>query len=215
MVDLQDVAYHTGTNRSPNNWDSVGAELEGYIGEDPPVTQRNGLAKLLRMIADQYGWGAVIDRSRFKGHSEILSTKSDPGVFPYEDVLARANRHTRFAQSSIFRPPFDLRSDIDTEAATVLNAAASESRKEVREVYITAAGVMSARQRAAGLLFQQPLDLVTAALAHNDKVQGGQDVFLAYMMAAEELYKSAEPTPQTNVAGALFDFDTGVWNDAE
>lgn len=213
MIDLQDVAYHTGTNRSPNNYDSVGAELEGYIGEDPPVAQRDGLAKLLRMLADQYGWGATITRERFVGHEEILSKKNDPGAFPYDDILARANRYPRFSQNAIFRPPFDLRSDIDEEAAKVLNAAASEALKEAREVYITAAGVMNARQRSAGLLFQTPSDLAAAALLHSDRVRNGQDVFLSYMMAAEELYKNAEPTPQTNVAGALFDFETGTWND--
>lgn len=213
MVDLQDVAYHTGTNRSPNNYDSVGAELEGYIGEDPPAAQRDGLARLLRMLADQYGWGATITRDRFVGHQEILSRKNDPGPFPYDDILARANRYPRFSQNAIFRPPFDLRSNTDEETAKVLNAAASETRKEAREVYITASGVMNARQRSAGLLFQTPSDLAAAAILHNDRVRGGSAVSLAYLLAAEELYKNAEPTPQTNVAGALFDFETGTWND--
>jgi hypothetical protein len=215
VVDLQDAAYHTGTSRSPNNYDSVGAELEGYIGEDPPVSQRNGLARLVRMIADQYGWGPTIDRTRLIGHSEIKSDKPDPGAFPYEDVIQRVNLHSRFSQGAIFRPPLDLRSDIDAETATVLNAAASEARKEVREVYISAAGVMNARQRSAGLLFQTPSDLASASVFNSDRVRRGQELHLAYMMRAEQMFKSAEPTPQENVSGALFDFETGEWNDAE
>lgn len=215
VVDLQDAAYHTGTIRSPNNYDSVGAELEGYIGEDPPVSQRNGLARLVRMIADRYGWGPTIDRTRLVGHSEIKSTKNDPGAFPYEDIILRTNLHPRFPQEAIFRPPIDLRSDIDTETASVLNAAASEARKETREVYISAAGIMNARQRVAGLLFQTPSDLATAAIFNRDRVQKGQEIILAYMMRAEQMYQSAEPTPQENIAGALFDFGTGEWNDTE
>ena len=214
MVDLQDAAYHTGTNRSPNNYDSVGAELEGYIGEDPPVTQRDGLARLLRMIADRFGWGATLDRSRLVGHSEIKKTKNDPGPFPYDDVIARANRYPRFPQNAIFRPPFDLRTEIDEETAQVLNAAASEASLEAREVYVSAASAMNTRQRSAGLLFQTPGDLSAASLQRNSGVQGGQEMTMAYLLSAEELFKSAESTPQTNVAGALFDFATGMWNDA-
>lgn len=215
MVDLQDVAYHTGTRRSPNNWDSVGAELEGYIGEFPPAPQQQGLARLVRMLADAYGWGETVTRDRFVGHSEILARKNDPGPFPYEEVLARVNRHPRFSLNALFRPPFDLRTDLDKETADVLNAAASTALHEAREVYITAAGVMNARQRAAGLLFQTPTDLAAAAVAHTDRVWAGQDVFLSYMLSAEEIYQAAAPTPQTNTAGALFDFSTGTWNDTE
>ncbi len=211
MVDLADVAYHCGTSRTPNSWDSIGAELEGAVGAPFTQPQLSKLAEVLAMLRDTFA--LPLDRAHILGHSEIMSKKQDPGPnFPYEAVISAANLIPK--RTTVYQPPFDTRNTVQKAAADVLLAASKSHSRETRALLATASGQMNARMRATMMRYSGRAEIASAAAIHNSRLLAGLDMDLAYKLHAEDIFEGAVPTPQTNVTGLLFDFDTGKWNDA-
>jgi N-acetyl-anhydromuramyl-L-alanine amidase AmpD len=212
MVDLADAAFHTGTSKSPNNYDSVGAELEGAIGEGFTDAQLNTLANLLKVLSIVYPF--TLDRTHIVGHSEILRGKYDPGDnFPYDRVIEMAKAAPSVAKTAVFKPSFDMRDTIQEAASdTLLKASASHS-KEMKSLMAGAAGTMNARMRAMNMLFASRDNIMAASASHTSHLQANQALLLANMLHMEDIYSTAFASPQENVTGLLYDFDTGEFND--
>jgi len=94
MVDLQDTAFHCGRSPGLRNGNSVsiGAELEGAVGEPFTVAQYEALAELLNVLTGVTGLVLDAKPRRVLGHSEIApKRKTDPGYnFSYNRVISMA-----------------------------------------------------------------------------------------------------------------------------
>lgn len=87
-VQPQDIAWHAGTSPGGSgkrfeshilNANSIGIEHAGFVDdpEFPTLKQYITSAALVRLLCAQYG--IPIDRKHIIGHSQIKSTKGDPG----------------------------------------------------------------------------------------------------------------------------------------
>ena len=212
MVDLADAAFHTGTTKSPNNYDSVGAELEGAIGESFPDAQLLTLARLIKALSGIYP--LTIDRAHIIGHSEIRRDKYDPGGnFPYERVIELAKKAPSIAKTAVFKPAFDMRNTIQEAASKVLLEASGSHNREMKALLSGAAGSMNARMRAMSMFFSSRDNISSAAALHTGVLGANQAILMANMLHMEDLYSQIDPTPQTNVRGLLYNFATGLYND--
>lgn len=212
MVDLADAAFHTGTTKSPNNYDSVGAELEGAIGEGFTDAQLNTLANLLKALSIIYP--LTIDRTHIVGHSEILHGKYDPGKnFPYNRVIEMAKAAPAIAKTAVFKPSFDMRDTVQEAASDTLLKASASHTKEMKALMSGAAGTMNARMRALNMLFSGRDNIMSAATLHTAQLQANQSLLLANMLHMEDIYSTAFASPQENVEGLLYNFNTGEFND--
>ena len=210
MVDLNDVALHCGTTSGIVNSNSVGAELEGAIGTPFTPAQLTTLASVLALMRDAYG--LTLDRAHIVGHSEIHPKKADPGSnFPYEVVINNALLYP--VRPTVFLPPFDARNTIQRVASEVLLEASKSHSRETRALLASASSQVNARLRAVSMRYSGRAEIATAAAEHNQLVKASQEMDLAYKLHAEDVFEEAKPTPQTNVAGLLFNFETGLWND--
>jgi len=228
MVDLADLAFHTGTSRSPLNTESVGVEIEGAVGQEFTPAALEAVAQLMATIAAISGM-PITDKTVFN-HSTLLPnekvdawiTKKSKGVVTdskLKQLIARANEClTKLSATpptgGYYQAPFDPRADAATKVGELMALAAAPGTS-----FLEMSRIQGAAAAQAGLARGM-------AYSFLDRGAFGTNAALFAMGAVEETGRSlaafirdnnikAVPTPQENNVGVLYNPDTGELNDGK
>lgn len=233
MVDLEDVAYHTGDAKIQNQ-ESIGVELEGPVNARFTSQQIFVLAKLLRtleQICPKFTLSRHIssetnkvdlERSSLVGHSEIWpAKKTDPGEnFPYNTVIKIASALPTPTRP-FYQPPIDLSTSASRAVREILASAADPTSSFLNAVYGQAASDAAALMRTTDSLFENRQTLAYNASREAVATSNYQIKTLATYLRLEEQLSDLEdklprvPSSDPRVRGVRFDFATRLWNDGK
>ena len=216
MVDLRDIAYHCGTSSGEvfNN-NSVGVEIEGEIGSPISDAAYTAVAKLIAQTSIKSGM--PLDSDHIVEHRELLPRrKLDVGTnLNKQRLVAEAQAWVPQLPSTdaeIYKPPFNPVDQSRGLVDEIMALAVSSSVSPLSSSVLRGAGGTSAaiaRSMFFGILNRDQISRLASEWA--TKVESNTGRSLASDLALGEA--SAQPTPQQNNAGVLFDFTTGRYND--
>lgn len=228
MVDLGDLAFHTGTKRGPLSSDSVGVEIEGAVGQPFTPAALNATAELIATIAAISGM--PINDKTVLNHSTILPkqktdawiTKRSKGVVTdsrlQQLILAANERYKKILATppadGFYKEPFDPRQDAATKVGELMALAAAPGTTflEMSRVQSAAASQAALSRTMGYSTINRGIIGVSAALFSSGAVdQIGKS--LASFIRDNNI--RAVPTPQENNVGVLYDPDTGLLNDGK
>lgn len=214
MVDLTDIAWHTGSARYANH-KSIGVEMEGPVGAPISDQLYRVTASLIARV--HLMSGMPIDKEHVIEHRQVLpATKLDVGL-PLDinrmvrEALALVPTYNK---SDLFKAPFGIEQTISAIANefTALNATAGISGLSLAQTQVMNGNIV-AMQRSAQLGAMTRSDLNSAAAIQAQQIADQEAAQLAIQMSLSGL--DVRGTPQENVDGLLFDPEQGVFNDKE
>lgn len=216
MVDLTDVAWHTGdpTGRYPNHR-SIGIEMEGAVGD--PISDQ-----LYRVTASLIARvhllsGMPIDTDHIIEHRKILpATKADVG-FPLDvnrlvrEALALVPTYNK---NDLFKAPFGVAQTISaiSNEFVALSATMGISGLSLAQTQIMNSNI-AAIHRSAQFSATTRSDLNSAAAIHAQLIADREASQLATQLSLSGL--DIRGVPQENVKGLLFEPEQGLFNDGE
>lgn len=228
MVDLADIAFHTGTSNHPLSSESVGVEIEGAVGQ--PITQAalDTTAELIAKIAAISGM--PINEKTVLNHSTILPnaksdawiTKRSGGVVTDSKLIQLINnaksRYQRIINSppadGYYQPPFDPIQDSTTKMKELIALAAAPGTTFLEMSRIqNAAASESASGRTMSYSLLNRSAIGSRAATHSAGLIEQAGNALASFIRDNDT--RAVPAPQTNNVGVLYDSDTGLLNNGE
>lgn len=228
MVDLADIAFHTGTSRSPLSSESVGVEIEGAVGAPFTDEALNTTAQLIATIAAISGM--PINAQTVLNHSLILPkkktdawiTKQSHGTITdsrLNQLLANANgRLMRLSLSppsgGYYKAPFDPKSDAASKVAELMALAAGPGTTFLELARLqSAAASQAALSRCMEYSFLDRTKIGSDASLFATGNVDQQGRALAAFIRDSNI--RAVPVPQANNVGVLYDPDTGLVNDGD
>jgi len=227
MVDLADIAYHCGTATPATNANSVGIELEGAIGDPISEIMFFQLARLIARVSLISGMPITVDT--VLNHSTIAPRRkrdawrvrrrngaiTDTRV---QELVALANGELATLATSDpmaqYRAPFNPIEDRAAKTAEIMALAKSPGTSALVLMRIQAAAAQTASSTRSMFFAELNRSAIgEMAASHSNFLSETLGEGLAQFMRDNEL--RAIPVPQANVAGVLYDTESGLLNDGE
>ena len=222
MVDLGDMAIHTGTSRGlVFNSNSVGVELEGAVGEKLTLAQYQTLAKLIRVLHDINGFlpdpsasnFITSSRTTIVGHSEILpQIKTDPGPnFNYYFLASLIRDVPATTPSEIFRSPFNPLFSIEQSIQNILTQATNPGSTGAMALLNSTTHDALAVQRSMLLGLAGRTDIAFSAATVAARKAKYMDRILAEQLQLIEMLGLTWAETPTDNSDSFFDYSSGTY----
>lgn len=212
MVDLNDVAIHTGGS---DNHVSVGVEMEGAIGD--PISEQNyrAVASLIARVS-LLSADLMIDEDHVVEHRKLRpKTKWDVGPpFQIQKLLAMANELVpTYDVNDLFKEL--SRDDAVQDAISAVIAMSTFEPLSAKDTATLQAMANNAEamRRSVDFATYTRADLATIAAQEAQSRAEAEAQLLAFQYNLVGSGVVAEA--QTNVLGVLFDQKTGLYNDGK
>lgn len=228
MVDLQDVSFHVGGSIMPDgkkggNYNSVGVEIEGAVGERFTFAQYTAVAKIIGILNDISGFLPKNNLSKYIiearkvliGHEEIMPLeKVDPGRNFNYALLAHLLRDTaKTVKSEWYRSPVDALTSVNSALQQILFQAANPGSATEAATLNMTSGTTLAHARQLYMQYGGREDL--AGWAANTAQQQSQSMAenLADQMQQMMRLASLIPPLPSSCIPPLLNFDSGMYTD--
>ena len=222
MVDLADQANHCGPSSPAKNFNSVGVEMEGAVGERFTLMQYRTLAKLIRLLHDLTNFLPNTNSTTFVqdckqfllGHSEIWpQKKTDPGYnFNYYLLASMIQETPPVSSGDVFRSPVDPLYQMEISLQEIVTQARDPSSAGSMALLSATTQDALAMQRAQFLALGGRTDMAYAAATAAQRQTAFMDRKLADIYQRIEMQGltwAAVPNPETDFDSYL-DYSGGI-----
>lgn len=212
MVDLNDIAWHTGND---GNHVSVGVEMEGAVGE--PISEQNYrvVASLIARVS-LLSAKLPIDEDHVIEHRRVLpKIKRDVGPpLQIKKLLALAKQLVQTYNVNDLFKQLSVGDAVQASMATItaMSTFGPLSAADIATLQAMANNTDSMLRSVSFATYSRS-DLSDMAAQQSQGRAEAEARLLAFQNALAGL--NAVAKPQTNVGGVLFDQGTGLYNDGK
>ena len=212
MVDLNDVAWHTGAG---GNHVSVGVEMEGAVGESISEQNYHAVASLIARIS-LLSAKLVIDEDHVIEHRRVLpKIKRDVGPpLQIKKLLALAKQLVQTYNVNDLFKQLSMGDAVQAAMSTItaMSTFGPLSAADIATLQAMANNTDSMLRSVSFAAYNRS-DLSSMAAQQSQSRAEAEARLLAVQQAMAGL--NAVAKPQTNVSGVLFDLCTGLYNDGK